>query len=124
MRRVVTVSNKLRRSSSAFSGDSLRVVHEDAEHTVIGVMRWAGDHAYLCIAHFSESQWSSGDYAVHTGWDGGREWELVLNSQASDVGGWAGSCSSKVTADSIGKVRISLPKWSCVVLKSSSGPGV
>lgn len=123
MRRAVTASNELRRSSDAFTSDNLRIVHEDTEHTVLGLMRWAGDDAYLCIAHLSESQWTSGDYVVDTGWGSGREWELVLNSQAADFGGWADSCMSKVIADDRGKVRLSLPKWSCVVLKSSGVAG-
>lgn len=87
-------------------------------------MRWTDEEAYLCIAHFSESQWASEDYSINTGWGGGRDWELILNSQAADFGGWGESCTSKVTADENGKILVSLPKWCCAIFKSRNAGAV
>lgn len=118
MRRAVTASNNLRRASNAFVSEEMRIVHEDADHCVLGFMRWMADEAYLCVLHLSESQWASDDYSVHTGWGGGRQWKLVLNSQGLEFGGWEGSCTDCAISDDDGKIQVSLPKWSCVVYKA------
>lgn len=118
MMRTVTASNLLRRSSKAFTGNDLRIVHEDASHSVLGFMRWVGADAFLCVIHLSEAQWDSENYCVQSGWGGKRQWKLVLNSQAKKFGGWEGSCSPEALSNDDGGIHISLPKWSCVVYRS------
>jgi 1,4-alpha-glucan branching enzyme len=118
MMRTVTASNMLRRSSNAFVHEEIRIVHEDADHTVLGFMRWTAEEAFLCVIHLSESQWSSGDYRLQTGWGGRRQWKLELNSQAAQFGGWKSSCTEHATSDDSGALHISLPKWACVVYRT------
>lgn len=118
MMRLVTASNFLRRSSKAFAFDELRIVHEDADHTVMGFMRWVGQDAFLCVIHLSEAQWENGRYCVQTGWGGSRKWKLALNSQAKKFGGWDGSGTEEVVSDDNGGIHVRLPKWACVVYRA------
>jgi len=117
-RALVTASNKLRLSEAGLTRDELRWVHEDEGNTILGFMRSQEDSAALCIAHFGESQWDSNSYAVNTCWGGGRQWQLALNTQAKEFGGWDDSGTPAPQADDSGKIHINIPKWSVLVYVS------
>lgn len=118
MMRLVAASNRVRLSSPGMLNEELRVVHEDCESCILACVRWAGDQASLCIAHFGEAQWDRADYGLATGWGGGRRWRLTLNSQGAEFGGWPGSASEEVEANDDGRILINIPKWSLLVYTS------
>lgn len=121
-------ANALRLASCALTSENVRFVHEDHAHTIIAWVRWAdpGDprkksereEAYLCVANISENQWENDDYAVHTGWEAGRRWMPVFNSQAEIYGGWAGSGpQGNRCSDEAEQLWMCLPKWSVLVFR-------
>ena len=120
--------NTLRRQRCALTSENIRFVHEDAQHTLLAWVRWAdpGDprkrvdreETVLCVANLSDAEWTGGSYAVQTAWGAFRSWRLAFNSQSEAYGGWDGSGPGPSSrSDEHGRLWLTIPKWSVLVLE-------
>jgi 1,4-alpha-glucan branching enzyme len=128
MMRCVRDINMLRGACCAVTSENIRFVHEDANNTLLGWVRWADpkdprrradrEEVVLCVANLSEEQWSDGSYALRTGWGAHRAWRLAFNSQAEAYGGWDGSGPENISqSDESGRLWLTIPKWSVLVFE-------
>ena len=90
---LVRTANKLRVRNDAFTGDDLKICHEDGTNGVVGFTRSHGDSNFFVVVHLGEQQWDS-EYRVHCSIDG--NYQLVFNSHAAEYGGWVESASENV----------------------------
>ena len=128
MMRCVRDANALRLARCSLTSENIRFVHQDADNAVLGWVRWAdaadprktseAEEALLCVANLGQGQWEQHDYLLQTGWGGHRRWRCVFNSQDEPYGGWKGSGPlGELQSEGDGRLRLSLPKWSAVVLE-------
>uniref|UniRef100_A0A7S0N4K5 1,4-alpha-glucan branching enzyme n=1 Tax=Pyramimonas obovata TaxID=1411642 RepID=A0A7S0N4K5_9CHLO len=117
MARCVRAINALRANSEALTSEELRVVHEDFDGRVMGVLRGGEGGASLVVINASENQWEEQNYQVKVR---GAPYAasaatLVFNSQAEEFGGWEGSATAGTVQVADGRLHLSIPKWSVLV---------
>jgi len=121
---MVRALNQLRTANAALRGANIdsQLVHWDGDNSVAAWKRWdTSGGVFLVVANFSDGNWQSREYQLHTGTPNSR-WREVFNSQFWEFGGWAGADnwdpSFHPQADGSGLLQgINVPRWSLFLLK-------
>jgi 1,4-alpha-glucan branching enzyme len=118
MRRLVRACNDMRWQHPALRAESLAIVHEDDANQVLGFVRETGDDVILVVVNLGEHTFGDHSYGVDTGGRFGR-WTQILCTQDAAFGGWdgAGNAYHDPWTQEDGRVYLSVPKWSVVVMK-------
>lgn len=120
MKRLVTAANWVRWNNPALRSETLEIVHENYNNSVIAFKRWVpgGNNVVLTIVNIGDSNFYNHEYGVDTGGQYG-QWTQILCSQDSTFGGWdgAGNAYHEPYTEGDGKIYISLPKWSVIMMR-------